>query len=219
MTYWIGRGVGALLLILVAIWLAASTEWVDVTTDTPERGEAATNRWYALQKLAHNLGATVVNRPMIDSTLPPNATLILVTDNLPESQSNKTLKNWVINGGHLVVDSSMINLFTLKSWLPIRKVDNASKDKEKNTDNAPEKDNTKPADEQDRYCATWSQVVPVFDVQDFRACNVYEETRFELKPDVQARQVQMQINSSDGIKLLRVSLGRGRVTVLPFLGI
>jgi hypothetical protein len=44
--------------VLVAAWVVANTEWGEVRVPTPLRGEAATNPFYAAQRLVETLGAT-----------------------------------------------------------------------------------------------------------------------------------------------------------------
>jgi len=53
---------------LVAVWIAMSTEWGEVTLPAPLRGEAARNPFYAAQRLVEALGATSERRQALGDT-------------------------------------------------------------------------------------------------------------------------------------------------------
>ena len=58
---------GAAALLFVG-WIAGNTEWGEVAIPTPLRGDAATNPFYAAQKLVETLGATSERRESLGDT-------------------------------------------------------------------------------------------------------------------------------------------------------
>ena len=54
--------------LLIAAWIVLNTEWGPVDVPTPLRGEAATNPFYAAQKLVETLGATSERREGLGAT-------------------------------------------------------------------------------------------------------------------------------------------------------
>lgn len=119
---------GLLAALLVALLLGAGlyalagrTEWVEREVDLPLRGEAATDDWYAAQALLRRLGVQVVRQSHLDSLPPPPATLWLESttwDLFPER--TERLRQWVQQGGHLVVRShQLVADAPLAQWAPI----------------------------------------------------------------------------------------------------
>ncbi len=101
--------------------LAGRTEWVDQEVNLPLRGEAATDDWYTAQALLRGLGVQVVRQSHLDNLPPPPATLWLESttwDLFPER--SERLRQWVQQGGHLVVRSHQLVPDTLLAqWAPI----------------------------------------------------------------------------------------------------
>ncbi len=101
-------------------WLVSCTEWAEVDVHTPAKGEAAKNELYALQRLAQQLGAEVTMPHELSQMPPPGATLLLSSlewDLFPER--SPALREWVQQGGHLVIFSWMLDREPLQQWLPI----------------------------------------------------------------------------------------------------
>lgn len=111
----------ALLLAAGLYALAGRTEWVEQEVDLPLRGEAATDDWYAAQALLRRLGVQVVRQSQLDSLPPPPATLWLESttwDLFPER--SERLRQWVRQGGHLVVRSpQLVADEPLAAWAPM----------------------------------------------------------------------------------------------------
>lgn len=104
--------VGLLLAALAATggwWLWQATEWHETTHDLPLQGEAATNRWYTLQRLAERAGARTVVREQVEPLPPTDATLVLMSihwDLFPGR--SEALRRWVEAGGHLVLSQNLV---------------------------------------------------------------------------------------------------------------
>ena len=61
--------IGAAVAIAIVVWIALHTYWADTTVNTPPRGEAADNPYYAIEHLAHELG--VRTREIASLRVPP----------------------------------------------------------------------------------------------------------------------------------------------------
>jgi len=98
-----------LFVLLVGVWIVASTEWGEVEIPTRLRGEAATNPFYAAQKLVESLGATSERRESLDDT-PSDAVVVLSTWSWDiDDARREAFERWVEAGGRLVVDAALIN--------------------------------------------------------------------------------------------------------------
>jgi hypothetical protein len=95
--------------LLVAAWVVVNTEWGEVEIPTPLRGDAATNPFYAAQKLVETLGATSERRESLGDTS-RNAVVVLSTWGWDIDQARRAeLERWVESGGRLVVDAALIS--------------------------------------------------------------------------------------------------------------
>jgi hypothetical protein len=93
---------------LVAVWVALNTEWGEVELPTPLRGDAATNPFYAAQKLVETLGATSERRQSLGA-MSTDAVVVLSTWGWDINSARRTqLEQWVEAGGRLVVDAALI---------------------------------------------------------------------------------------------------------------
>ena len=111
----------AALLIGGVLWLASCTEWVEVEVPKSPSSEAAKNDMLALEDLARRLGATVV-RPGELSRMPPaGATVYLATTQWGIFPGRgERLRDWVADGGQLVLPGTDLNDPQLAGWLPAR---------------------------------------------------------------------------------------------------
>jgi hypothetical protein len=100
-------GVTAAFLGLVA-WVAANTHWADTEVPTPLKGEALVNPFYAVQRLADNLGGRTAWYSRF--ALPPTNAVVLLSawDWGVNTSRRKAIEDWVEAGGRLVVDSTLI---------------------------------------------------------------------------------------------------------------
>jgi hypothetical protein len=95
-------------LALIVVWIAVNTEWGEVTLPTPLRGDAATNPFYAAQKLVETLGATSESRDALGDTS-TTAVVVLSTWGWDINDARRAeLERWVEAGGRLVVDAALI---------------------------------------------------------------------------------------------------------------
>jgi hypothetical protein len=95
--------------LLVAAWVVVNTEWGEVEIPTPLRGDAATNPFYAAQKLVETLGAMSERRESLGETR-ADAVVVLSTWGWDIDQARRVeLERWVERGGRLVVDAALIS--------------------------------------------------------------------------------------------------------------
>ncbi|MEY4563504.1 MAG: hypothetical protein RLZZ618_2781 [Pseudomonadota bacterium] len=113
-----------LLLVAAGFWVASVTEWTEVDVRTPAKGEAAKNNLYVIGLVAKQLGAEVTTATDLSNMPPPGATLLLTSwhwDMFPERAEK--LRQWVAQGGHLVMHTSAALDDPLRSWMPVSRDD------------------------------------------------------------------------------------------------
>ncbi len=188
------RGLALLLLLAGVVWLAAVTEWVEEEVAMPPRGEAAKNPLYAAQALARGLGAKVARFEGLTAMPPPKATLVLTSrqwDLFP--QREKRLHNWVRNGGQLVIPKWAMDLPSLENLVFIE--DNDVKRKSGQT----------PC-----HDLSTSRVTDVPIQSSYRVCAPLVGPALTANSST----ILWAVNSTDGVEVLRVALGRGSITVV-----
>jgi hypothetical protein len=227
--------IAAMLLGLVA-WLASCTEWAEVEVPTPARGEAARNRHYAAQALLRRLGTTVATPENLAQLPPAGATLLLTSwhwDIFPERAQR--LRQWVEDGGQLVIFSDNLNQKQLKGWLPVRWLEPPRRQKPRD-DEAADAEENEDSDEDDIEAAEPRQMavlrrlkMPCHDTAEpdsvaphyagtarhYKLCG-FIYSGWKLQPNGPAL---WSIDGRDGPLLLRVAKGRGTVTVIQPVGL
>lgn len=198
----------ALLVIVAGAWFVTATEWADVEIEKPAKGEAAKNRFYATQALLRSLGAQVVKRQDLDVMPPPQGHLVLASrhwDLFPDRAIR--LREWVQQGGHLVITSALVDHRQLK-WIPI------SEPKPQKSDDDDDDEHAKPVrgkPAKDSDCIELKE--PDTNPESYsgsrsmRICAPYFPLEAEGAPP------QWQLQGPRGASMLRVALGRGSVTV------
>jgi hypothetical protein len=231
MNPWLARIAAVLVLALLGGWLVSATEWADTEVPTPASGEAKTNSLYAVQGLLRALGATVVQRNSLDAMPPANARLLLGSshwDLFPERAER--LREWVEQGGHLVMPGHLVRDEMLEEWIPLAEEDWAEpedaddeKKKEMEKAAAPAKpsrasraDRDRRAKDADCHAVTEPDSVPATfrGGRSFRVCAAWTGAQFvtadETEPPLWA------VQAPRGTEAIRVRVGRGSVTVLPW---
>jgi hypothetical protein len=95
--------------LLIAAYLVRNTTWGEIEVPTPLRGPAATNPFYAAQKLVETLGATSERREALSDT-PTDAVVVLSTWGWDIDRTRREeFERWVEAGGRLVVDAALIS--------------------------------------------------------------------------------------------------------------
>jgi hypothetical protein len=103
-------GLVVVLIALLGVYIARNSYWVTQTVTTPPKGEALINPFYAAQKFSEQLGAKTEWRRGLGG-LPPTSGVVVLSgwhwDLI--AQRRDRLKQWVANGGRLIIDSSLIS--------------------------------------------------------------------------------------------------------------
>lgn len=189
-------------LAVVIFWIAKNTSWVDVRVPMPPRGEALTNPFYAVQRFAETLGV----RTRWDRVfMHPPADSVIVLSSWHWSLSagrREALEAWVEAGGRLVVDDRITGgEAEFQRWSGIFR--NYHREAQ---DAARADDHVEPCHtyyEQHDAAATSDRGAPHI-LCDFESASFLRTTR----PAVWI------LRDSSGIQALRVSVGRGSVTVI-----
>ncbi|MES2939771.1 MAG: DUF4350 domain-containing protein [Pseudomonadota bacterium] len=213
---WVIRALAIALVAAAALWLASVTEWRDVEVDTPARGEAATNSLYAVQSLLRRLGVAVVQRQDLQALPPVGARLVLASpywDLFPER--NQRLRDWVGQGGHLVLPGHFVDHPLLETWLPLEEVE-PPKPARPASAPAPvrgaKRDNC-------RDLAEAETVPPAYPgTRGLRVCGARRLLQYQAKPGAAVLWSLAPAAGVDapapGAEVLRVAFGRGSVTVV-----
>ena len=200
-------------------WIARNTYWDDVNLPMPMRGEAASNPFYSAQHLSAALGARTEWRKTLGELPPTDAVMFLDHWNwglIP--QRREQLERWVESGGRLVVDETFMADMGFTDWSgvsdEIRRGRAAEKTEEDSVDDA-ETDVDEWEEEargqKDADCAHLRVTLPaaqkgepaylICKIQKYHVLNSRHEPLWSLAQD-------------DQIKVLRVAIGRGSLTVL-----
>jgi hypothetical protein len=195
--------------LLVAGWIVRNTEWGPVEIPTPLRGEAATNPFYAAQKLVETLGATSERREALGDT-PSDAVLVLSTWSWDIDDSRRAeLERWVESGGRLVADAALITgSDAFEQWTGIEHEDEEV-DSDEDFFRSP--DIVEPCVPLDEVGADVEEA-PLYA---YTACNFDETSWFETN-----ERVLWGLRDGDFLLAARVAVGQGRVTVIngvPFV--
>ena len=185
-------------LIALVVWVARHTYWDEITVTAPPKGEAARNPYYAVVHLAGSLG---VHTTMIGSLheLPPDA--IVLVNNLYDDlrhESIESLQAWVQAGGRLIIrDATLENSEPLEIWSGIRQAPRDSRA-------------VRPvaaAGEED--CKPMAVGIDgTANGQSLVLCDA-------LSPGLTSTRVpSWSLSDSSAIQVLRVSIGRGELTVV-----
>jgi hypothetical protein len=201
-----------LVVALIAAWIVANTEWGEVAVPTALRGDAATNPFYAAQRLFETLGATSETRESLGDTS-PGAVLVLSTwgwdiDNARRAE----LERWVESGGRLVVDAALISgSDAFEDWSGIaRERDEPVSPAEREVFEAPE--TVEPCQ---------SHLAIAYDEGDGVDAGYYDICDFDYASWlVPTRRLLWTLGEDGYLQAARVAVGEGSVTVVngvPFV--
>lgn len=100
---------GGVFALLVVVWVVNNTEWGEVEIPAALRGEAATNPFYAAQRLVETLGGTTERRESL-GVIGVDAVVVLSTWSWDiDTARREEFERWVEAGGRLVVDAGLIS--------------------------------------------------------------------------------------------------------------
>lgn len=225
----------AVLVIGTVYLLVTRTEWVDEEVHVPRSGEAAYNRLYAVQQLIRKLGGQPVKASNLQTWPPRDATMVLSSSHWElEPRRASLLKDWVENGGHLVIPAHMVDDKSLGKWIGIEEFEGDPSDDEPRDgdldpdepDEADEPGRTKPppADQcKSARCRRWARI------EALRVCHAIGEPD-DVSPAyangrsyqvcgaipqvlASARHPAWMVGDNSQTIALRVPVGRGSISV------
>jgi hypothetical protein len=193
------------LLAIVGIWVARNTYWDDTLVPVPPQGEAATNAYYSVQHLATALG---IRSSFIVSlnAAPPNKGALLI-DGFQGDMTHThvdELAPWVESGGRLIITDDVVRADPkFQAWSGITRSAHFDPP-EKNKPNPPLRD-----PEED--CASLDVAIDE-KITDKPLTVCLPPSEFGL---VSKRTPAWSLANRSGLQVLRVTIGRGSVTVIP----
>jgi hypothetical protein len=204
--------------LLVVAWIASNTEWGEVELPTPLRGEAATNPFYAAQKLVETLGATSEQRDSLGDT-PNDAVLVLSTWGWDIDRARRQqMERWVEDGGRLVVDAALISgSDAFEQWSGIVS-ETAEPDPDADPFQAPEV--FEPCEP---FVAVHYEADGGFEESDdYELCNFDRSSWLEAADESRAEDWLWSLEDSEHtwVQGVRVGVGKGSVTLIngvPFV--
>ena len=201
----------AVAVLLVALLIVANTEWGEVTLPAPLRGEAASNPFYAAERLVALLGATSELREALDDTS-VSAVVVLSTWGWDIDAARRTeLERWVEAGGRLVVDAALVTgSDAFEEWSGVARA----------------REEDLPRGERDplqarRFFATCATLYEIdYDAapaepMEYELCNFDRSSWLES-----AEPWQWALGDDEVLQVVRVAVGEGSVTVIngvPFV--
>lgn len=201
-----------LIVLLIAAWIVSNTEWGEVNLPTPLRGEAATNSFYAAQKLVETLGATSERREALGDTA-TDAVVVLSTWGWDiDGARREELERWVEAGGRLVVDAALISgTDAFEQWSGIERERDEVDPNEEDLFQAPE--TVEPC--QSFVEVLYDQASEGVRGDFYRVCDFDYDSWL-----VPARGLLWSLGDDGYRQAVRVAVGRGTVTVVngvPFV--
>ncbi len=118
---WIGGAIVIALGLFIA-WIANNTYWDEISVPTFPRGEAASNPFYAAERLTQELGATSEWRRTLGELPQADAVMLLTHWNWDLIEDRReTIERWVESGGRLILDSTLAaGGDSLETWSGLR---------------------------------------------------------------------------------------------------
>jgi hypothetical protein len=199
-----------LALVVLVAWIASNTEWGEVKLPTPLRGDAATNPFYAAQKLVETLGATSERREGLGDTSVSSVVVLSTWGWDIDDARRAELEGWAEAGGRLVVDAALITgSDAFEQWSGIVR-EREEPDPDADLFQAPETvDPCRPLE------ALGDELDPDARSDYYSACN------FDYSSWLDTSEPLLWALDDDGFLMAaRVAVGRGSVTVIngvPFV--
>jgi len=199
--------------LLIGVWVAVNTEWGDVTLPAPLRGEAASNPFYAAERLVAMLGATSERREALGDAS-PSAVVVLSTWGWDiDAVRRNELERWVEAGGRLVVDAALVSgSDAFEGWSGITR----ARDEEL----AAEEEDVFQAEEFFEPCQWLYEInYDAADVDDdpmeYQVCQLDRSRWLES-----SEPLQWALGDDETLQVARVAVGEGSVTLInavPFV--
>ena len=127
---WILRGAAIAVLALVAALLLRYGEWVEVQRPVALSPELQRDGTFAARRLLERLGLRTHVARELQALPPPGATLVLTAWHWKLLRDvSPRLQRWVEDGGHLVVDDTIIRFHGREeTWVPVFDIERKASD-------------------------------------------------------------------------------------------
>lgn len=185
-------------------WIASNTYWADTVVPMPPKGEALRNPFYVVQRFAEALGArTTWDRVLI--TPPADSVIVLSSWHWSLSTwRREALERWVEAGGRLIVDSRLAGgEEEFERWSGIVR---------EYREPAQEQESVPP--ERRDPCRKFHQTSDAMPAGEPTATG-YWMCEFEVDSFLRsAKNADWVLRDPSGIQVMRVAVGRGRVTLI-----
>jgi hypothetical protein len=213
-----------LALVLATGMLVKSVSWKEITVPIPLQGEAATNSYYAAQRLVRELGARAERRYSLAGLPSTDAIILLSNWNWGViEQRRMQLQRWVESGGRLVIDNSLVGgEQVLKEWSGLAISASGEFEAGGDTKNPPE--TPEPNSQTDEVIERAIGRIPRFTgecteltaaVPRRGARNLYEVCKNEIGTSVTSERTPIwALVDEERIQVARISIGGGSVTML-----
>lgn len=180
---------------LLIVWIARNTYWEEVEVPMPAKGEARTNSLYAAERLVAQLGATAHPQRNLGELPDPKAVILLSYWNWDLIPSRRErLEEWVEKGGRLVADRSLIGGDrALEQWSGIVRSELDFEVLDRPSEEDP--------------CVNLQ--VAGEGRANYKVCGVDAASRL-----TSSRDASWVLSDNHGIQALRISIGRGSITLL-----
>lgn len=119
------RALAVLVLVgAAAAWLLVRTEWVDQPVPQPLAGALRQDGSLTARLALQRLGLSASRADNLITLPPPGATLVLSSRHWEVIDgSSQRLQDWVLSGGHLVIDGAVLPSIEGQDWFPMEQVD------------------------------------------------------------------------------------------------
>jgi hypothetical protein len=199
----------AVLVVAVGFWVARNTYWENTHIPVPLKGEAATNPYYGVQHLTSALGVRSNFVASLSATVPNRGVLLI--DGFQGDMNHTHLDNlapWVEAGGRLIVTDDVLRGDPkLQEWADIHRSMRFDAEEKKKLAGLPHdaEDNCVPMNVAEYGNATDERLTYCKPPSEF-AWNTKRKPAWSLSDDY-------------GLQVLRVSMKRGSITVIPRLAL
>jgi hypothetical protein len=189
----------ALMIVMVAAFIANNSEWTEIKVPTPAKGEALTNPFYAAQQFSRLVGARARHEVML--ALPSTEGVVVLSawhwDLSPARHAQ--LEQWVEQGGRLVVDERLTgNLEDFEAWTDVEwDFDDAAADKYD-------------SDAQRKPLPRCAPLADVESREEFSLC----DRQFSFSFLKTGGTPQWALRNQRGLQAVRVGVGQGSVTIV-----
>jgi hypothetical protein len=194
--------------VALVVWVARNTYWGEITVPTPLRGEAARNPFYAAQHVAEALGARTARQPALGATSSDAVVVLSFWGWDISVERREELERWVEAGGRLVVDNSLITgSDVFERWSGVARI--RYEEEESGEQDFSVADQAEP-------CTELREDLPDGELEPSDAA-AQRLVVCGIEPDswlASSRPPIWAMSDEVGAQVVRVSVGRGSVTVI-----